>query len=99
MSEESSDHATHADWRAVGSAFSNLGDQMRSHFRSEDTTPGKEQADGAAIDDFRDSVAAALSNLQAAINDPSVDKAAKTASDSLLEALKTELDSSWGTTK
>ena len=98
MSEESSGAGTHADWRAVGSAFSALGDQMRSHFRREDSNPAKEQADGAAFDAFRNSVTQALSNLQATINDPSVDEAAKKASDSLVEALKTELDSSWNPT-
>lgn len=77
---------------------SSLGDQMRSHFRPEDSNPAKEQADGAAFDDFRNSVTQALSNLQATINDPSVDEAAKKASDSLVEALKTELDSSWNPT-
>jgi hypothetical protein len=99
MAEESSRGSEHADWREVGFAFAALGDQMRSHFHRDESSPQRERAEGEAFTDFRNSVEEALSNLQATINDPGVDQAAKAASDSLIDALKTELDSSWNPTR
>lgn len=88
----------HADWTGVGDSFRAFGQQLRGKLSPGDGSvagPAKAAADKAneAVDDFTQSVTEALNRLSDATNDPQVTGAAKTAVNSLISAVRSELGS------
>ena len=88
-----SEQGSHADWRAVGEAFRDLGIQLRDHaVEAGGAVKGAGSQTGKVLDEVGEALKAAIGKFDEAVTDPAVGSAAKNAANALLDAVKEEIN-------
>ena len=83
----------HGDWRAVGEAFRDLGLQLRDHaVEAGGAMKDAGGASGKVLDELGEALKAALGKFDETVTDPAVGTAARNAANTLLDAIKDEIN-------
>lgn len=92
---ENTNGSAHGDWNQAGAAITALGERIQAHFSG---LAGQTTESGsAAFEQLGKSFDDALTRFRAAVDDPGIADAAKSAADEFLAALNIEVNSA-GTT-
>lgn len=87
----------HGDWNQVGAAMTTLGERIQAHFAGLGQQADQPADSPTPFEQLGKSLDDALSSFRAAVDDPGIADAAKSAADEFLAALKVEVGSAGST--